>query len=388
MLHRFWWARAQMGFREDNPMRKRILAAVLGIILTLSPLTASAASVEDFKDVKRDAWYYNAVRGCVNDGVMKGVSSDRFDPEGTVTRGMFVQMLANRTEGFDKLGPADNHFEDVPEGSWYRDAINWGFENNLVFGVFEGVFEPEGFITREQAVTILYNYVQSSGGNTAMEKTTLHSFKDEMNVSIWAIQKMEWAVFHKIIKGVKEDELQPQGNLTRAQAAQIFENSKSFVRSYKPYPINTAADDPSYSGLEAMNTTFAQLSKNTVDPLQTKERQRYGHEFKFVEYPDAEFVFEDMNPSDDAKPRAIKVNIEKIYPQYVGLTHGGAVAATNGALRVRYEYMSGYTFGDYVTKSYKISFLIGTGGYYYETIPDTTSVYIFHKGGLFDAQTT
>lgn len=359
-------------------MRKRILAAMLSLMLTFSPLS-TAAAIEDFGDVSKDAWYYSAVRACVNDGVMKGVSADRFDPEGIVTRGMFVQMLANRTEGFDKLGPADSHFDDVPEGSWYRDAINWGYENKLVFGTDGLLFEPEGPVTREQAVTILYNYVQSAGGNTAREKTTLHAYKDKGAVSIWAVQKMEWAVFHNVIKGVEEDELEPGGKLTRAQAAQIFENSKSFIQSYKLYPINTAAEDPSLTELEALNMTYSQLSKNTPSPLQGNERKQYGCEFKFNEYPDVELVFDDMHPRADSKPKAVKVNIERLYPQFMGLTHGGAVAATNGALRVRYEYMSGYTFGDYITKNYDVEFLIGKGGFYYETIPDTAEVYIFPK---------
>ena len=170
-----------------------------------------------FTDVTEKAWYYGAVEYAVQNGLMKGVGNDQFDPEGTMTRAMLVTVLW-RYEG-EPEAPA-NTFSDVKAGSWYFDAVSWAAANNIVGGVGDNKFDPDGNITREQMATILYRYCNGKGIDTS-KQASLSGFPDAGKVSSYAQTAMQWAVAEKLVNG-SDGKLLPQGNATRAQVATIL----------------------------------------------------------------------------------------------------------------------------------------------------------------------
>ena len=171
----------------------------------------------EFTDVTEKAWYYGAVEYAVQNGLMKGVGNDQFDPEGTMTRAMLVTVLW-RYEG-EPEAPA-NTFSDVKAGSWYFDAVSWAAANNIVGGVGDNKFDPDGNITREQMATILYRYCNGKGIDTS-KQASLSGFPDAGSVSSYAQTAMQWAVAEKLVNG-SDGKLLPQGNATRAQVATIL----------------------------------------------------------------------------------------------------------------------------------------------------------------------
>ena len=170
-----------------------------------------------FSDVTEKAWYYSAVEYAVQNGLMKGVGNDQFDPEGTMTRAMLVTVLW-RYEG-EPEAPA-NTFSDVKAGSWYFDAVSWAAANNIVGGVGNNKFDPDGNITREQMATILYRYCNGKGIDTS-KQASISGFPDAGSVSSYAQTAMQWAVAEKLVNG-SDGKLLPQGNATRAQVATIL----------------------------------------------------------------------------------------------------------------------------------------------------------------------
>ncbi|MGM9562639.1 MAG: leucine-rich repeat protein [Faecousia sp.] len=170
-----------------------------------------------FTDVAEKAWYHDAVEYAVTNGLMKGVGNGKFDPEGSMTRAMLVTVLW-RYEGEPAEG--ENTFIDVPDGTWYTEAVAWAAANGVVGGVGNGKFEPEGNITREQMATILFRYAQKKGIDTS-KRGELSGFPDSGKVSSWAKDAMQWAVAEDIING-SDGKLLPQGNATRAQVATIL----------------------------------------------------------------------------------------------------------------------------------------------------------------------
>ena len=170
-----------------------------------------------FTDVTEKAWYYGAVEYAVRNGLMKGVGNDRFDPEGSMTRAMLVTVLW-RYEG-EPEAPA-NTFSDVKAGSWYFDAVSWAAANNIVGGVGDNKFDPDGNITREQMATILYRYCNGKGIDTS-KQASISGFPDAGKVSSYAQTAMQWAVAEKLVNG-SDGKLLPQGNATRAQVATIL----------------------------------------------------------------------------------------------------------------------------------------------------------------------
>ena len=170
-----------------------------------------------FTDVAEKAWYHDAVEYAVTNGLMKGVGNGKFDPEGSMTRAMLVTVLW-RYEGEPAEG--ENTFIDVPDGTWYTEAVAWAAANGVVGGVGNGKFEPEGNITREQMATILFRYAQKKGIDTS-KRGELSGFPDSGKVSSWAKDAIQWAVAEDIING-SDGKLLPQGNATRAQVATIL----------------------------------------------------------------------------------------------------------------------------------------------------------------------
>ena len=179
-----------------------------------------ATDVSDlFIDIAANAWYKDAVQYAYAGGLMTGVSAHEFAPEATTTRAMIVSMLA-RLEGVESAESAG--FADVAANDWYATAVNWAAASGITSGTGDGTFQPNAAITREQLAAILMNYAQYKGQDVSA-RATLDTYNDATAISSWANDVMSWAVAEGLLTGVTNDQLQPQGNATRAQVAAILE---------------------------------------------------------------------------------------------------------------------------------------------------------------------
>ena len=113
--------------------------------------------VNPFSDVKTDDWYYEYVKYINEKNLMKGISESEFAPNNTVTRAMFVTVLY-RLEKEPTGAKAD--FADVPEGTYYENAVGWAVQNGIVKGVSETEFAPDNDITREQMSLVFYRFAK------------------------------------------------------------------------------------------------------------------------------------------------------------------------------------------------------------------------------------
>ena len=171
---------------------------------------------EIFLDIAPDAWYKDAVQYAYDNGLMTGVSATEFAPEQTTTRAMIVSILA-RLENVTSAESAG--FADVDD-EWYATAVNWAASVGVVSGTGDGNFSPNAVITREQLAAMLMNYAAYKGEDVSA-RADLSAYSDQP--SAWAEETMSWAVAEGLLTGVTADELQPQGNATRAQVAAILQ---------------------------------------------------------------------------------------------------------------------------------------------------------------------
>ena len=179
------------------------------------------AAWEPFDDSGRGDWFYDNVVYVYENGLMDGVSDTLFDPDGTVTRAQLVTMLW-RLDG----EPSVNYalpFTDVSGGEWYAEAVRWAAGEGIVNGVSETEFAPNAAVTREQLAAILHRYAQHKGYDVSIgESTNILSYSDFASISEYAISAMQWACGEGIITGVTESTLEPRGTATRAQSAAIL----------------------------------------------------------------------------------------------------------------------------------------------------------------------
>ena len=174
-----------------------------------------------FADVNTAMWYHKAVDYVLMNGIMSGMGGNTFQPNGNLSRAMMVQILYNMEGKPAVVGQST--FEDVSDGDWYHDAIVWANANGIVNGLSHTAFGPNGNITREQMVAILYRYAQYKGLDISA-RTPLTAYADDEKISAWAKENVAWGVAVGLISGTGNNKLDPNGNATRAQIAQVMMN--------------------------------------------------------------------------------------------------------------------------------------------------------------------
>ena len=153
-----------------------------------------------FDDVRSNQWFYDAVYYVWANDLMEGVDYDEFNPNGTMTRAMFWAVLG-RIDG-----------ETITGSDWADEARDWAMSE----GVSDGT-NPNGLVTREQMVTMLWRYAGERDGSGNLSRYT-----DGDKVAQYATEAMRWALGNGIIEGTTATTLEPQATATRAQCAAIF----------------------------------------------------------------------------------------------------------------------------------------------------------------------
>lgn len=208
------------GWYADKGLTKKIISVKLDANTTVyAKWTEAPVSGLPFGDVKSADWFYNDVKYVYEKGMMAGTAADVFAPNATTTRAMIVTILY-RLEGSPAV-TGTSAFVDVPAGQWYTDAVNWAAANQIVKGTSATTFAPNDSITREQMAAILYRYAQYKGYDVT-KKADLSGYSDNGQVSAYAKDALAWANAAKLINGVTNTTLAPQGNATRAQVSAIL----------------------------------------------------------------------------------------------------------------------------------------------------------------------
>lgn len=164
-------------------------------------------NAKEFTDVADDYWAAEDIDFASSHEIFKGIGNgNTYEPETALTRNMMMTVLA-RTAG------ADTSDSDP----WYAKGQAWAVEN----GVSNGLWSEDN-ITREQLVTMLFNFANLCGLDTSA-RADVSGMVNAGAVSDWATEAVQWAVAEGILKGVDNIDLAPQGLATRAQAAAFMQ---------------------------------------------------------------------------------------------------------------------------------------------------------------------
>lgn len=165
-----------------------------------------------FVDVPEDTYYTDAVKWAVEQEITQGVSDFQFAPEESCTRAQIVTFLW-RAAGCPQAVTRAVAFEDVEENTWYTQAVQWAVEQGITNGYgSETIFNPNGECTRGQIATFLYRYFEEPG--TEMEGNPF----EDVDPEAFYFDAVLWAVEQGITNGFGSDTVfNPNGNCTRAQ---------------------------------------------------------------------------------------------------------------------------------------------------------------------------
>lgn len=173
-----------------------------------------------FNDVNETDWFYEDVAFVLANNLFKGTAPDQFSPNTAMTRGMLVTVLY-RMNGETTENMGNNSFIDVPEDEYYTVAVKWAAANGIVKGTGENTFAPNGEITREQIMTILFRYLEYVGLEYTVNDETV-IFQDENFISDYAKKAVQTLNKLGIVNGKGNGIIDPLSGATRAEVAAMI----------------------------------------------------------------------------------------------------------------------------------------------------------------------
>lgn len=211
-----------------------LLSVSVPVFATNKNNSNSLYNSKGFKDVKKDHWAYDNIMWMFEKNIINGVGNNCFNPEGTVTRAEFAKMMVN-TLNLEKYSPETPSFLDVKKKNWEYPYVEGAKTYLTGFRASNGdYFKPSQTAVREDMAVAL---VKALGyQNEAADESILNTFTDAGQISPNLRKYVALSVKYGLILGDTKNGqsvFDPQGNLTRAQAATLlyraFKNNEEKV---------------------------------------------------------------------------------------------------------------------------------------------------------------
>ena len=161
-----------------------------------------------FYDVPNNAYFYEAVKWAVKNGITTGVGNNLFAPEQPCTRAQIVTFLWRAAGSPEPKGAAFG-MTDVVSGSYYEKAVAWAIENGITTGTTTTMFSPNVTCTRAQAVTFLARALKAKAASAA-------EFSDVPTGSYFA-DAVAWAAANGVTEGIGGGLFGSDNDCTRGQ---------------------------------------------------------------------------------------------------------------------------------------------------------------------------
>ena len=174
--------------RPEGKITRAEVATIYFRMLTDENRAANWNQVSGFSDVKRSAWYNNAISTLTKAGILKGYEDGTFQPDGYITRAEFATIAIRFFSG---VYEGEDLFPDI-KGHWAQDYINNAANKGLVKGYEDGTFGPDRYITRAEAVTLVNRTLNRHPHNDGLHQDMLR-WPDNMDTSKWYYADMQEA---------------------------------------------------------------------------------------------------------------------------------------------------------------------------------------------------
>ncbi|WP_283618601.1 alpha/beta fold hydrolase [Flavonifractor plautii] len=212
-------------------------------------------------DLETGSWYYNAAVYALDNGIMNGTNKG-FEPTGTVTRATVYQTLYNM-EGKPAV---EKTTVTGTEGKWYANAINWAASA----GLFEGTeYGTDTVITRSGIATIIADYASYKGITVDTSGMAMKEAPDYDSIPAADLEGMTFCYYGKVMTGDQKGNLNPNGQLTRAEFAQVLKNfsvlKPTYVETVVSIPVAAQDGIPAHE-IPATLTLPVSASKDAKVP--------------------------------------------------------------------------------------------------------------------------
>lgn len=174
-------------------------------------------SIKEFDDMTSYIWAKEAISIMAGKGFIKGRNGEVFDPGANITRAEFAAIVVRMLK-YESLDREVIPFKDVKKDDWYYGVISAAYQNNLINGKSNEIFDPNGNITRQEIAKIIAN-VLNVKAYKQVDKDELEMFIDKGDIANWAENAVALTAKLGIVKGMENATFAPAENANRAQAA-------------------------------------------------------------------------------------------------------------------------------------------------------------------------
>ena len=185
--------------------------------ITISKSTAA----ESFSDLGTFySWAEEAIYSLADKRILSGVGSGKFAPEKNVTRAEFTKMILNALE-IETVKIPVGIFSDVQKTGWAAPYIEAAVKEQLIKGIGEGKFGPEGAINRNEIACLMARAMSWSDSGMA---TTSQSpdYKDKERIPVWAADSVAVCEEKGLFENIAVGYFNGTTSIKRAEAAVII----------------------------------------------------------------------------------------------------------------------------------------------------------------------
>lgn len=159
-------------------------------------------------------WAEVQIKDFISKGYVNGYEDYTFRPQNSITRAEFVKIL-NKVFGLTKQSGIT--FNDS-KNHWAKNEIDIAVTNGIANGISSIEFKPNDFITREQAATMVSNYMKLYDSN----HDKINQYIDSSAISNWAKDSVEGVIEKGYMNGYKDNTFRAKYNMTRAEAISVL----------------------------------------------------------------------------------------------------------------------------------------------------------------------
>lgn len=208
---------------------KAISALTTVIVLSVNSISCFAYNFEDINY----HWAKDEIESLVDAGIFSGVTQYRFEPNASVTRGMFA-VVACRILNED---PGDRvaFFKDVDNNKYYGPYIAWAFEKQILTGYEDFTFRADAPVTRQEMFAIIARILKYQDNTLKVSEDYELTYNDKDQISDYAVEAIKLLSEKGYINGNEKNMINPNENATRAELCSILAK----ILGYKDITVPT-----------------------------------------------------------------------------------------------------------------------------------------------------
>ncbi|MEE0325311.1 MAG: penicillin-binding Tp47 domain C-containing protein [Butyricicoccus sp.] len=248
---------------------------VLSVATAATMMVGSAAFAVNADDI-HGHWAEKTLQQFIDNGWIQG-DEGGIRPDSTITRAEMatvVDAVEEYTEEADV-----SHYKDVAKTDWFYEQVAKIVKANVMVGVGDNKWAPQGNVTREQAAVIMCKLNDVSVDTKAdladvRAQLTKLGYTDANAVSDWAAPYILAAVQNGYMSGYPDHTLRSGNDITRAEAIVMLDKA-GVAEEYAYVTMNVPYDDfykaegvTAVNGVDAVTSATMRKSRmNTADGL-------------------------------------------------------------------------------------------------------------------------